>query len=72
MATASPALTGIPLAQLTLQTIGNASSAAGSMFIAGCYVWLLPARVRDHFRHRMILNLAIAGMVPQVIRYTRY
>ncbi|KAF8249740.1 hypothetical protein K440DRAFT_676438 [Wilcoxina mikolae CBS 423.85] len=58
---APPHLHGLLLAQTTLQIIGNLSSAFGAIFIAACYIWILP--LKTHFRHRLILNLAIADAI---------
>lgn len=53
------ALTGIDLAKSIVGLIGNILSASGAGFIAICYIFVLP--ISSHFRHKLILNLAIAG-----------
>lgn len=52
-------ISGFQLTTSVLGLIGNLSSAIGAYLIVICYVFLLP--LNTHFRHRMILNLAIAG-----------
>ncbi|KAI5779103.1 G protein-coupled glucose receptor regulating Gpa2-domain-containing protein [Geopyxis carbonaria] len=59
------AITGFNLAKSVLGLMGNASSAVGAGFIALCYIFLLP--VGSHFRHKLILNLAIADFMNATI-----
>ena len=49
---------GVSLVIASLDLTGSISSALGAGFIALCYL-ILP--LRKHFRHSLILNLAIAG-----------
>src|ERR1700730_10505298 len=56
----SPRITGLPLAVSVIEFIGSTSSFVGATFIIFCYL-LLP--IKRHFRHTLILNLAIFGIL---------
>lgn len=50
---------GFQLTTSIIGLIGNLLSFLGAGGIVVCYIFLLP--LNTHFRHRLVLNLAIAG-----------
>ena len=51
-------ITGLRLAVAVIEFIGSTSSFLGATFMIVCYL-LLP--MKRHFRHTLILNLAVSG-----------
>lgn len=60
----SPTIKGLPLAVAIIEFTGSTLSFIGASFIIICYL-LLP--MKRHFRHALILNLAVAGIYSCVL-----